>query len=122
MHIEIDQNAMSVHIRIMGDKEDWRSEVAFVYKCWDIKRNGGPLFNEKVIHPARARMFTFSHDGQGPVMSFLQANIYNAISAHLVYQLDEMFKTLEDFKRKIKVDQIGPVFWVEWTEEEANET
>ncbi len=121
MFIEINQDAMSAHIRIMGDKEDWRSEIAFVHKWWDWKRDTGPLFQQDIIEPAKARVFSFSHDGQGPVKSLLLANIYNALAIHLAYQLDQLFKTREDFKRKIKVVESGPVFYVEWVEDEDSD-
>lgn len=122
MKVELEQNALSIHIRIVEDQIEatYRNdEITFVYKRWDWTKDATPLFPDFVIEPAQARICTFSYDHRGQVSSFLRANIHNAIGAFLAYQLDEMFKTKEDFKRSVKVVQYGPVFYVEWAEEEG---
>lgn len=119
MIIEVEQNPMSIRIKAMVDPDDWRSEVAFVHKWWEWHRENGPLFADFSIEPAMSRTDGGSQDGQNPVSRILLMNVYNAVGAHLAYQLDQMFKTQEDFKRKVTVAEYGPLFLVRWAEEES---
>lgn len=121
MIIEVEQNVMSIRIKAMVVPDDWRSEVVFVHKRWEWYRENGPLFADFSIEPAMVSTDGGGQGGQNPVARILKMNVYNAVGTHLAYQLDQMFKTREDFKRKVVVTEYGPLFLVRWTEEATND-
>lgn len=114
MIIELDQNATHIRVTIRHDDRNAWSDVASVYKRWAYQKDASPLFPDFTIYPAASHLGSTLNPG---VKELLVQAIYNSITAHLCYQLDQLFKTQEDFKRPVKVVQYGPVFYVEWAEE-----